>query len=118
MLERLQVSLNITEGEDEYIDSKLNDKCNDAYGLIYALSMFVSPLIGSNLNSSFGPRATCDYIAYTNFASAIILLLFNCGPFVFSENRKFQDKLDELRAKLVDDNKTYGYESHDSFVNS
>ena len=40
MIERLQVELNIVEGEDEYIDAQLNDKCNDAYGFVYAFSMF------------------------------------------------------------------------------
>jgi len=53
MIERLQAALEISEGEDEYIDAKLNDRCNDAYGLIYAFSMFVSPLIGSSLAESY-----------------------------------------------------------------
>jgi len=47
MIERLQVSLNISEGEDEYVDAMVTDKCNDCYGLFYALSMFISPIIGS-----------------------------------------------------------------------
>ena len=101
MLERLQVSLEITEGEDEYIDAKLNDKCNDAYGFIYALSMFVSPLIGSWLYDQFGPRKTCDYVALANLGLGAFFLIFNCGIFVFSENRKFNEKLMEIKNRLV-----------------
>jgi hypothetical protein len=49
MIERIQVDLGITEGEDEEVDAALNDKINDAYGLIYALSNFLSPIIGTSL---------------------------------------------------------------------
>lgn len=54
MLERLQVDLNIREGEDPVLDGILNDKVNDAYGLIYALANFISPLIGDTLYNSHG----------------------------------------------------------------
>ena len=46
MIERVQVELNVVEGEDPELDSAINDKVNDAYGLIYALSMFVAPVVG------------------------------------------------------------------------
>ena len=49
MLERLQVDLEIIEGQDPVLDGALNDKVNDAYGLIYALANFVSPLMGTFL---------------------------------------------------------------------
>lgn len=62
---------------------------NDAYGLIYALSQFVSPIVGSQLYTYFGARVTCDYVALLNFGFFVVLFLFNCGPFVFSENRQF-----------------------------
>lgn len=100
MLERLQVDLGIVEGQDALVDNALNDKVNDAYGLIYALSNFVSPLIGTYMHSSLGSRVDCDYIGFFNFGLAAILLIFNCGPFVFSENRKFNEKLAELRGDL------------------
>lgn len=47
MLERLQVDLDIVEGEDEMIDLKLSDKVNEAYTMLFAVSTFVSPLIGT-----------------------------------------------------------------------
>ena len=59
------------------IDAQLNDKCNDAYGLVYALSMFAGPLIGSAMNTTFGPVKTCNYLGFINLAFAIILLVFN-----------------------------------------
>lgn len=46
MLERVQVELNVVEGEDPELDSAINDKVNDAYGFVYALSMFVAPVVG------------------------------------------------------------------------
>ena len=49
MIERLQVELNIVEGKDPYIDMRLNDQCNDAYGMIFSVVMFAAPLLGSNL---------------------------------------------------------------------
>jgi hypothetical protein len=36
-----------------------------------------------------------------NFCFAIFLFVFNCGPFVFSENREFQKRLEDLRLKNV-----------------
>ncbi len=45
LIERLVVDLRIEEGRNEYVDTKLNDKCNDAYGLMFSLIMFLGPLI-------------------------------------------------------------------------
>jgi hypothetical protein len=41
--------LQIHEGENEEEEEMLNDKINDSYGIIYSLSNFVSPNIGSFL---------------------------------------------------------------------
>lgn len=90
----------------------LNDKCNDAYGLIYASSMFVSPLVGSILQTGYGQRVTCDILMIGNLIVGVFLLIFNCGPLVFKENREFRTKLENLQAKLQEDDMTYGYESH------
>jgi hypothetical protein len=49
MLERMQVAHKIVEGENEHIDNKLNDIVNDAYGLFYALSQFIGPLVGARI---------------------------------------------------------------------
>ena len=54
MIERIQVDLQIIEGKNEAVDATLNDKINDAYGLVYALSNFVSPIIGAALEKQFG----------------------------------------------------------------
>lgn len=100
IVERVQVKLEITAGEDDYVDSMLNDKCNDAYGFIYALSMGVSPIIGSYIEGSNGARATCDQVALLNFALGILFFVFNCGFGVFFENKQFQARLAELNSKL------------------
>ncbi len=52
MIERIQTDYMIKENDPLY--EKLNDKVNDIYGLFYAGSMFVSPLIGSAINSEIG----------------------------------------------------------------
>lgn len=99
MIERLVVTLNIAEGADEYVDEKLNDKCNDAYGVVYAFTLFVSPLIGSSMYLKYTGPITCDTIAIVDFLYGLILLVFNCGPYVFSENRQFRKNLNSLKKK-------------------
>jgi|688.fasta_scaffold791197_1 hypothetical protein len=106
MLERLQVDFNVKDGSNEKLENSINDKVNDAYGFVYAFSTFISPLIGSSLLNVFagstededdkekineqkahGQRVLCDYLAFFNFGLGIVLFIFNCGIFVFSENR-------------------------------
>ena len=99
MLERIQVSLDVVEGEDEELDSAINDKVNDAYGVIYAMSNFVGPLAGSYIYEAIGGRATSDYMALMNFVLFIVLFVFNCGPFVMQEHKVFISKLNELKEK-------------------
>ena len=122
MLERLQVDFNVKEGSNEKLENSINDKVNDAYGFVYAFSTFISPLIGSNLlnllsgpteegdteeiankHKEYGQRVLCDYLAFFNFGLGVILFFFNCGIFVFSENRLFTRKLLELKANFVTD---------------
>ena len=106
--ERMQLDLGIVEGEDEVVDARLNDKVNDAYGLIYATSQFVSPNIGTWLYGYYGARTTADIVALFNLGLAAVMFVFNCGPFVFSENRKFQEKLAKLQAGEVDKDEDAG----------
>ena len=49
MLERLQVDLKIEEGKDKLVDMMLQDKVNEAYTMLFALSTFVSPIIGTEM---------------------------------------------------------------------
>ena len=94
------------------IDNALNDKVNDSYGFIFALSQFIAPNIGSmyyeakaDSISAKGDDARMPNITdksmIVNFVFAAILFVFNCGPFVFSENRAFQKRLEVLRLKNV-----------------
>jgi len=46
------------------------------------------------------PKIT-DISMIGNFIFAVFLFVFNCGPFVFSENRAFQKRIEELRLKNV-----------------
>jgi hypothetical protein len=78
----------------------LNDKINDAYGFFYAASMFVAPLVGSFLYTDTDARSTSTYITYFNVAYMIILFVFNCGPRVFSENKKFLKKLEDMNPRF------------------
>ena len=99
MIERLQVDLKIREGENELVDGALNDKINDSYGFIFALSNFISPNIGASLidNYKLNWRDICDYVANFNFIFAILLFIFNCGPFFIQENSIFNKNLAELK---------------------
>ena len=98
MLERIQVDNDISEVSDGELYNALNDRVNDAYGLVYALANFFSPLVGSMLNRNFGQRSTCDYIFIFDMAFAVFLFVFNCGFAPFAENRKFLANLNLLRA--------------------
>jgi hypothetical protein len=51
------------------------------------------------LFSSFNAVGTSNYLAAANGVYGIFLFLFNCGPFVFSEHKKFEKKLYELKAE-------------------
>lgn len=93
MIERLQVDLEIAEGEDEALDYRLNDQVNEAYVLIYAFASFVSPLIGSYIYTHLGMKTTFDIAAAINVAFAINLYINNCGPNVMQENNEFVLKL-------------------------
>lgn len=83
MLERVTVGLNAVEGEDPELDAAIYDKVNDAYGFIYALAMFVGPLVGGFMYDSLDGPTTADYVAFSNLVVGAILFIFNCGPFVF-----------------------------------
>ena len=79
----------------------LNDKINDSYGIIYAMSNFVSPNIGSYLyeNLQLSWPLLCNYIGIMNFLFAIYLFIFNCGPNFLNEDKIFQKELEKLRGK-------------------
>lgn len=87
--ERLTVELNIREGDDEYVDSMLNDKCNDTYGVVYAFSMFFAPNVGGYMYKIMGHRNSCDTWLLINLVSFAILFIFNGDVRTFSENRVF-----------------------------
>lgn len=53
MIERLQVDLDIVEGENELVDMKLNDQVNEAYTMLFAVATFISPLMGTGLYNVF-----------------------------------------------------------------
>ena len=98
MLERMQVAHNIVEGEDEALDNSLNDKVNDAYGVFFAASQLLSPIVGAYIYGETGSSApiSCDYAAYFNLGFFAVLFLFNGGPMVLIENRSFKKKLEAL----------------------
>jgi hypothetical protein len=80
--------------------------------------MFFGPLVGSWIQSVTSGRTCCDIFALANLVLVIVLLVFNCGPFVFRENRSFHVKLLKLQSKDKTEEVTFGFNSHYSFVNS
>lgn len=96
MIERMRVAHNIVEGQDQLVENSLNDKVNDAYGTIYALGTFLSPILGGLQYTKFGMRKTCDIAVYLNLGCMLAFFIFNCGFYFFKENRNFNDKLFSL----------------------
>jgi MFS family permease len=95
MMERMYFKLQVREGDSAALDLRLSDLVNEAYVIIYAVSSFCSPILGSKLYLAVGMRSAFDYIAGVNFVMAILLATFNCGLNVFKEERvleKFMDK--------------------------
>jgi hypothetical protein len=91
MLERVQVELGIEEGKDIALYGAVNDKVNDAYGVVYASSQFFGPIIGGWLFDNYNAKSTGNFIALFNFGFSIFLFLFNCGPHVFKEDAIFNE---------------------------
>ena len=81
------------------VDLKLNDIVNESYTLLFALSNFVAPLLGTWMYTKVGMRLTCDYFAIFNIAIGVISFVFNCGFRVFSENKEFNRKLRVLKGE-------------------
>ena len=70
---------------------------NEVWYLFYALTTFFAPNIGTQMYEEFGWRPTCDIVAAFNLGIGLVLLVFNCGPHVFREDREFKEKLEELK---------------------
>ena len=81
--------------DEEVLYNKLNDKVNDLYGFVFALTDFVSPLIGSKIYDRVGMRREFDYIAVFNVMIGIWFFIFNCGPDFIRENDIFVEQLKE-----------------------
>ena len=94
--------MEISEGTDPTLDGLVNDKVNDAYGFFYASSMFVAPLLGSEVFTLTDAETTATYFAAFGLFFGFVSLFFNATPFVFSRNRKFNEKLKELREKSAE----------------
>ena len=92
ILERLQVGLKIHEDDTEAYEH-LNDKVNDVFGFVYALTQFVAPLVASQFYRLYGMRTTFDITGFSCFVYAFILIIFNCGPSYKSENAEFKKQL-------------------------
>lgn len=94
----MNIAFEISEGKYEAVDLSLTDKVNDAYGVFYAGSQLISPVIGSELKTRLGAAQSCDVAAAFNLTFALILFIFNGGPSVLSENREMKKKLKELKS--------------------
>ena len=72
------------------MDLLLSDVINESYVLVYAISAFVSPLIGGTLYMLYGMRKTFDIIAAVNILFVVILFTFNCSLNVYKEDKVFE----------------------------
>ena len=83
----MNLAFGIVEGQYEAVDVSLTDKVNDAYGVFYAGSQLVSPVVGSMIKTWFGATESCDIAAAFNLCFALCLFIFNGGPTVLSEDK-------------------------------
>lgn len=97
MIENLMVDFNIEEGNQKKLDIKLNDKVNDLYALIFAITNFVAPNIGSFMYTTLGGGFTFSIMALVSIFIGSVSFLFNCGPTPFKDNQKLKVQLSALR---------------------
>ena len=76
---------------------------NEVWYLFYALTTFFAPNLGTKMYEVYDWRPTCDIIALLNLGIALILFLFNCGPMVLREDRKFKERLKELKMSKTEE---------------
>lgn len=94
IFERLVCELNITLGDDDFVDYALNNVCTNLFRVVQALAMLVSPLIGGYLYTVFNDhRRVASVFIYVDLAVFALLFLFNGDFRVFQENRNFLKKL-------------------------
>jgi len=109
----MNVAFDIREGQYEAVDLSLTDRVNHAYGVFYAGSQLISPVIGSELKTRLGAPQSCDIAAAFNLFFALVLFIFNGGTSVLSENREMKRKLKELKSW-----KHGGYDKDDNSSNA
>lgn len=109
----MNVAFEISEGQYEAVDLSLTDKVNDAYGVFYAGSQLISPVIGSEIKTRLGAPQSCDVAAAFNLFFALVLFILNGGPSVLSENREMKKKLKELKSRQKE-----GYDRDDNSSNA
>jgi len=88
LIERLQVSLQV-HVSDAAKYQVINDTVTDTFGLIFALTQFVTPLISATLYTNYGARTMFGIVGITCFVYATILMIFNCGRSFREENAEF-----------------------------
>lgn len=92
MVENVQIAEKIHESSDLY--NVLNDKMNDLYGFMFAITNFLCPIVGAAMESSLGIRQTYDVMWIIDFSFCLILIIFNCGihPLKDANNLKIRLK--------------------------
>jgi len=94
MVENVQVSLKIHESSSNY--TILNDKMNDLYGFMFAVTNFLCPIIGGYMQKTLGTRTTYDVMWIVDFGFCIILIIFNCGPSFIKDSKTLKLKLKQF----------------------
>jgi TRAP-type mannitol/chloroaromatic compound transport system permease small subunit len=86
--------LKIPDHDKDKLD-EISDRINDAYGFFYALSCFVSPVIGARMFEKLGRVKTADTMVIANLLFAMLLFLGN--PYTFEDEKEFKDNLNMLK---------------------
>lgn len=65
----------------------LNDKASGIFNTSYAIGCIVAPILGGALNTAVGFEKTCDILACSSLAFAVIYFFINILP-SFCEKKK------------------------------
>ena len=98
-IDQTMIRFRIVEGANEELDTAVHETLSSLNTLIINASSLVSPIIGGALYDSFGYVLTSQVSAVLMLLLTCLYLFFNCSFNVFSDTKKEQDILQELKKK-------------------
>ena len=66
----------------------MSDLASGVFNTSYAIGCLIAPIMGGLFNDLYGFRYTCDIMAFSSLALAVIYFVLNLLPFIIEKNRR------------------------------